>query len=71
MQIETLSKEVTGNASDRDVLFMLGGVALVVFGAGLILTNPNVRHYMGRLGLGNALQNVMPDVERYFRLRTM
>jgi hypothetical protein len=26
--------------SDKDTLFMLSGVALVVFGAGLILSNP-------------------------------
>ena len=30
-------------APDKDTLFMLSGVALMVFGAGLILSNPLVR----------------------------
>ena len=32
---------------------MLSGVALMVFGAGLILTNPIARRYMGQLGVGD------------------
>ena len=35
-------------AADKDTLFMLGGVAMIVFGAGLILSNPVVRRYLGR-----------------------
>jgi hypothetical protein len=50
---------------------MLGGVALIVFGAGLILSNPFVRRYMSRIGVGNLAQTVMPDVERYLKLRAM
>ena len=38
-----------GSFNDKDTLFMLGGVALMVFGAGLILTNPIARRYMGQL----------------------
>ena len=56
---------------DKDTLYMLGGVALMVFGAGLILSNPFVRRYMSQLGVGNLAQAVMPDVERYFKLRAM
>jgi hypothetical protein len=59
------------NENGRDTLYMLGGVALMVFGAGLVLSNPYVRRYMSRLGVGNLAQTVMPDVERYFRLRAM
>jgi hypothetical protein len=65
--------EVTmnGSGSDKDVLYMLGGVAMIVFGAGLILSNPFIRRYMSQLGVGNLAQTVMPDVERYFKLRAM
>ena len=31
---------------------MLGGVALMIFGAGLVLSNPTVRRYLGQVGLG-------------------
>jgi hypothetical protein len=54
-----------------DTLFMVGGVALIVFGAGLILSNPLVRRYMGQIGLGNLAQAALPDLQRYMRLRDM
>jgi hypothetical protein len=65
--------QTNGNEIDngRDTLFMLSGVALMVFGAGLVLSNSYVRRYMSQLGVGNLAQAVMPDVERYFRLRAM
>ncbi len=65
--------ESTGNGVDngKDTLYMLGGVALIVFGAGLVLSNPFVKRYLSQLGIGNVAQAVMPDVERYFRLRAM
>lgn len=65
--------ESTGNGVDngKDTLYMLGGVALIVFGAGLVLSNPFVKRYLSQLGVGNIAQAVMPDVERYFRLRAM
>jgi hypothetical protein len=65
--------ESTGNEVDngKDTLYMLGGVALIVFGAGLVLSNPFVKRYLSQLGIGNVAQAVMPDVERYFRLRAM
>jgi len=59
------------NGSDKDTLYMLGGVALVVFGVGLILSNPVVRRYMAQIGVGNLAQGVLPDIERYFKLRAM
>jgi hypothetical protein len=65
--------ETTANGSDngKDTLYMLGGVALMVFGAGLVLSNPSIRRYMSGLGVGNIAQAVIPDVERYFKLRAM
>jgi len=52
---------------------MLSGVALVVFGAGLILSNPIVRRLMAQTGVGglNLLQAAVPDLGRYMKLRNM
>jgi hypothetical protein len=64
--------EENGNGtSDKDTLFMLSGVALVVFGAGLILSNPIARRYLGQFGLGNLAQGALPDLDRYLKLRSM
>lgn len=57
--------------NDKDTLFMLSGVALVVFGAGLILSNPIARRYLGQFGVGNLAQTAMPDLDRYLKLRSM
>jgi hypothetical protein len=59
------------NGSDRDTLYLLGGVALVVFGAGLILSNSNARRFLGQVGLGDLTQAALPDLERYLKLRSM
>lgn len=60
-------------AESRDTLFMLSGVALVIFGAGLILSNPIVRRLMAQTGMSglNLLHAAVPDVEKYMRLRNM
>ena len=60
-----------GSFNDKDTLFMLGGVALIVFGAGLILTNPIARRYMGQLGIGDLAGLALPDLDRYLKLRAM
>jgi hypothetical protein len=60
-----------GNFNDKDTLFMLGGVALIVFGAGLILTNPIARRYMDQLGVGDLASLALPDLDRYLKLRAM
>jgi len=60
-----------GNTTDKETLYMLGGVALVIFGAGLVLSNPTVRKYIGQIGIGNIASAAIPDIERYFRLRSM
>jgi hypothetical protein len=60
-----------GLSSDKETLYMLGGVALVVFGTGLILSNPAVRRYLGQFGLGSLAQAALPDVDRYLKLRAM
>ena len=57
--------------TDKDTLYLLGGAALILFGAGLILSNPQVRRPMGRIDAGNLLSAAVPDVERYLKLRSM
>lgn len=73
MAVEIVNREES-SGTDKDTLYMLGGVALVIFGAGLVLTNPTVRRYLGQIGVGNfgnLASAALPDIERYFRLRSM
>jgi hypothetical protein len=55
----------------RDTLFLLSGAALVIFGAGLILSTPVVRKALGGMGIGNLIGASMPDLEKYMKLRAM
>lgn len=71
MATSLLGSISNGEESSRDTLFMLSGVAMIIFGAGLILSNPVVRRYMSQLGAGNLAQTLLPDMERYFKLRSM
>jgi hypothetical protein len=71
MAMELVESAANGMGSDKETLYMLGGVALVVFGAGLILSNPSIRRYLSQLGIGSLAQATMPDVERYLKLRAM
>jgi hypothetical protein len=59
------------DGSDKDTLYMLGGAALILFGTGLILSNPIVRRYLGQMGVGNLVLAALPDVDRYLKLRAM
>ena len=65
------SENSNGSFSDKDTLFMLSGVALIVFGAGLIPSNPIARRYLGQFGLGDLAQGALPDLDRYLKLRSM
>jgi hypothetical protein len=69
--MDLMESAANGVDNGKETLYMLGGVALIVFGAGLVLSNPFVKRYLSQLGMGNIAQTVMPDVERYFRLRAM
>jgi hypothetical protein len=65
------SESAHNSGTDKDTLYMLGGAALIMFGTGLILSNPIVRRYLGQLGVGNLMQAALPDVDRYLKLRNM
>ena len=69
------------NSEARDILCLAGGVALMVFGAGLTLAHPGIRRaVLGNLtpflpdlqeSLKSGAGKVLPDVERYLKLRGM
>ena len=72
MSIELMEHDHGQDANEsRDTLFLLGGAAMVVFGAGLILSTPVVRRYLGGAGIGNLVQAAIPDLQRYMKLRAM
>jgi hypothetical protein len=73
MSMETTEhKNGQESNENRDTLFLLGGAALVVFGAGLILSTPMVREYLGGVNIGNLVGAALPkDLQRYMRLRAM
>jgi|HubBroStandDraft_4_1064222.scaffolds.fasta_scaffold1808451_2 hypothetical protein len=58
----------------RNTVLFFGGVCLMVFGAGLVMTNPTVRRYLSRAsvgGVGDLVQMALPDLEAYLKLRSM
>jgi hypothetical protein len=71
MAMDLIESTTNGPGNGKDTLYMLGGIALIVFGAGLVLSNPTIRRYMSNFGVGNLATAVIPDVERYFKLRAM
>ena len=50
---------------------MFGDAALMIFGAGLILSNPVIRRYLGELRVDSLARAALPDVQRYMQLRDM
>ena len=71
MEAELMKPDQNGMSTDKDTLYLLGGAALIVFGAGLILSNPVARKYMSQFGIGNFTKDLMPDIDRYLKLRSM
>jgi hypothetical protein len=59
------------DSETRDTLMMFGGVALVMLGAGMVLSSPAIRKYLGGMSPGNLLQTAVPDLERYLKLKAM
>ena len=62
--------DATKDIGSVDALYILVG-ALVLFGAGMILSNPVMRRYLGQLGVGNLVADALPDMDRYLKLRNM
>jgi hypothetical protein len=66
----------TNDLEVRDAVLVAGGIALLVLGAGLVLAHPGIRRMLlaggNPLGtLGNGVGGVLPDVERYIKLKAM
>ena len=55
----------------RDTLFLLGGISMIVFGIGLVATNPVVRKLLGETNVSGLLHGAVPDLERYLKIRQM
>jgi hypothetical protein len=60
-----------GDTTDKETLMLFGGVALAIVGAGLILSNRNVRRLLGGINVGSVLHAAVPDFDRYLKLRAM
>ena len=69
------------NENNRDTIYLFGGLALMLLGAGLVMSHPTVRKTVsaGLEGLlpelkGKYLPDLSalgPDIQRYMRLRSM
>ena len=69
-----MEKPASDDKEVRDTLFLIGGLSLMLFGAGMVMTNPTVRRYLGQAsvgGVGDLVQMALPDLERYLKLRSM
>jgi hypothetical protein len=71
----------SGSDESKDMLYLVGGFALLVAGAGLIMAHPEIRKQV-RAGLGRllpgvqdnfnlGLTTVVPDFQRYMKIRSM
>jgi hypothetical protein len=82
--VATLKETVmanNGSEDSKDMLYLVGGFALLIAGAGLIMSHPEVRKQM-RTGLDRVLPGlqenlnlglttIVPDVQRYMKIRSM
>jgi hypothetical protein len=68
------------NLDAQDTLLLAGGIALMVFGAGMLLASPVIRRTVlgslpnlipGQEGRQGVLGGIIPDVERYLKLKAM
>lgn len=77
MELETRDD----STDNKDALYLMGGLALMLLGAGLIMSNPKVRQTIttglasilpelqGKIGLN--FSEVGSDIKRYMKLRSM
>ena len=73
--------ENNGSDGSKDMLYLVGGLALLIAGAGLIMAHPIVRQQL-RSGLDRIVPGIpesltggigtlVPDFQRYMKLRSM
>ncbi len=74
--------ENNGSSGSNDMLYIVGGLALLIAGAGLIMAHPTIRQTVkdnvGKLlpggipqNLSSGLSTVVPDFQRYMKIRNM
>ena len=70
----------TESSDARDTLLLTGGLALMVFGAGMLLASPVIRRAVlgtlmpllpGQNGTKGSIAGVLPDIEHYLKLKAM
>jgi hypothetical protein len=68
------------NSEARDTLVFAGGVALMIFGASMLLESPVIRRTLlraltpmlpGQDEVNGPLGELLPDIERYLKLMAM
>jgi hypothetical protein len=70
-----------GSSEALDTMRIAGGMALIVFGAGLLMSNAGIRK-LAKTGITRALPDLekpfnegiagmLPDLERYMKIRSM
>lgn len=70
-----------GSDESKDMLYLVGGLAFLIAGAGLIMAHPEVRRQL-RAGFDRVLPGlqdnfnlglttVVPDLKRYMKIRSM
>jgi hypothetical protein len=71
----------SGSDDSKDMLYLVGGLALLIAGAGLVLAHPAIRRQL-KSGLDRVvpgipenltggLATIVPDFQRYMKLRSM
>jgi hypothetical protein len=79
--LEEIIMETNVSDGSKDMLYLVGGLALLIAGAGLILAHPDIRKQV-RSGLErmlpgipdnltSGLSTVVPDLQRYMKIRSM
>jgi hypothetical protein len=61
----------SNDSYDKGTLFLFGGLALVIVGAGFIASHPAIRKYLGQASVSDLVGAAVPDLERYLKLRAM
>jgi hypothetical protein len=73
--------ENSGSNGSKDMLYLVGGLALLIAGAGLIMAHPGIRQQLKSnldrvlpgipQNLSTGLSTVVPDFQRYMKMRNM
>lgn len=69
--MENINASFQERVDTRETLLMYGGLALVILGVGMVMTNPTIRKATGLIGAGGLVKAALPDIQRYLKLRGM